>query len=220
MHSFIITGGEKAQRLTEISQRLIKLAISQFDTHRLLPEKTGIGIGQVRELQKKLQLKPYSSNQVAAIIEEAGSLTLEAQQALLKTLEEPPAGVIIFLESTNSSNLLPTIISRCQIINLTGDTKPDQSALLQCINTLKQIIEKQKAGEKLQIIDTLPSKREELISWIDLAINGSRQELLAKKPQLTLTKPQIVSLISKLFEAKTRLINNCNLKLVLDQIFL
>lgn len=220
MHSFIISGGEKTQRLTEISRRLSELSISQFDIHRLTPLNSGIGIGQVRELIKTLQLKPYSSNQVAAIIEDADSLTLEAQQALLKTLEEPPSGVIIFLETANSGNLLATILSRCQIINLNSDTIIDQNALLQCFKTLEQIITAKKVGAKIEMIDTLPGKREELISWLDLAIIGLRQELLSQKSTLNITKLQLVNLINKLLEAKQKINNNCQSKLVLDQVFL
>lgn len=92
-------------------------------------EKTSsIGVDDVRkQLVNDIQIKPYSSRYKVYIVDEAEKLTPQAQNALLKTIEEPPAyGVIIFL-TTNADLFLPTILSRCVTLNL----KPVSSALIE-----------------------------------------------------------------------------------------
>lgn len=82
------------------------------------PEKDSIGIQKVRALQKFLQRKPYSSPIKTAVITQAEKLTLPAQNALLKTLEEPPDNSQIILLCPAESELLPTVVSRCFIKRL------------------------------------------------------------------------------------------------------
>lgn len=75
-----------------------------------------ISIKEARELQRQLSLFPYSAVRKIAIIEEAAAMSDEAANALLKTLEEPSAHSLIILVSANWQAILPTIISRCQLI--------------------------------------------------------------------------------------------------------
>ena len=84
-----------------------------------------IKIEAIRQLQKFLTLKVISNKlpNRAVIIDEAQTLTLEAQHALLKTLEEPPIGTILILTTTNEYSLLPTIKSRLQLISVTRPLK-------------------------------------------------------------------------------------------------
>jgi DNA polymerase III subunit delta' len=90
------------------------------DVHRLEPEGAGgqIVIGQVRELVRDLALLPMEGGARIAIVEAAHRLNEDAQNALLKTLEEPPAGVTIALCADDEGRLLPTIHSRCARIRL------------------------------------------------------------------------------------------------------
>ena len=80
--------------------------------------KTEIGIDQIKELQHSSILPPYEGRHKVFIIEEAQRLSDEASNCLLKTLEEPPPGVLIILLAENERALLPTILSRCQIVEL------------------------------------------------------------------------------------------------------
>lgn len=75
-----------------------------------------IGIDEVKSLQHRLSLFPYSSIYKVAIIDGAEWLTTEAANSFLKTLEEPSGKSLIILISSNSQSLLPTIVSRCQLI--------------------------------------------------------------------------------------------------------
>ena len=75
-----------------------------------------IGIHDVREqINGSIGIKPYSSDYKIYIVDEAEK---EAQNALLKTIEEPPAYAVIFLLTTNLGKLLPTILSRCVVLNI------------------------------------------------------------------------------------------------------
>ncbi len=85
------------------------------DTLKISPD-TSIGIGEVRQIQFFLSRKPIQSDHNTVVIADAHLLTLPAQHALLKTLEEPPPGALIYLVTTQPDSLLPTILSRVQII--------------------------------------------------------------------------------------------------------
>lgn len=87
-----------------------------------------IGIEAARQLERFLSLKVPSEKTVnrAVIIEDSHLLTPEAQNALLKTLEEPPAGTVLILTASHGQALLPTIRSRVQSIVV---RKPAQAAL-------------------------------------------------------------------------------------------
>lgn len=83
-------------------------------------EKPGsIGVDDIRvQLNNDIGIKPYSGKFKIYIINEADKLTVQAQNALLKTLEEPPAYAVIILLTTNHEALLSTILSRCITLNL------------------------------------------------------------------------------------------------------
>ena len=89
---------------------------------------TSIGVEDIREqVIGDIQIKPYSSKYKIYIIDEAEKLTLQAQNALLKTIEEPPAYGIIILLTTNADTFLQTILSRCVQLDL----KPVKDEVIQ-----------------------------------------------------------------------------------------
>jgi DNA polymerase-3 subunit delta' len=73
-----------------------------------------IRIGQIREVERTVALKPYEGRRRVVIIDPADALNVEAQNAFLKTLEEPPPDVTFVLITAREAALLPTIRSRCQ----------------------------------------------------------------------------------------------------------
>ncbi len=82
----------------------------------LEPDGNSIKIEQIRYLQRKIQEKPIISNKKVYIINDADKMTTEAQNCLLKTLEEPPEYGIIILIGSNENAFLNTIKSRCMKI--------------------------------------------------------------------------------------------------------
>lgn len=97
-----------------------KIDHSNHPDHRIIGIEEGdtIKIDQIRDLQRDMAYKPYESERKIFIIDDADRLTPEAANSLLKTLEEPPQYGIIILLAEELDKLLPTVISRCQKIQL------------------------------------------------------------------------------------------------------
>ena len=81
------------------------------------------GIDDIRELKEAVHTMPYESQQKVYIIDEVHMLTKEAFNALLKTLEEPPAHVVFILATTEVDKLLDTILSRCQVFTMRSPSR-------------------------------------------------------------------------------------------------
>ena len=75
-----------------------------------------IGVDEIRRMRADLQIKPYAGPHKIYIIPDAEKLTVPAQNALLKTLEEPPEYAVILLIADGTSAFLPTVLSRCVIL--------------------------------------------------------------------------------------------------------
>jgi DNA polymerase-3 subunit delta' len=84
------------------------------DLHMIEPDGQNIKIEQIRELNRILAFKPLSGRFRVSIIRQAETMTDEAANSLLKTLEEPPQYNILILNVTEPQALFPTIVSRCQ----------------------------------------------------------------------------------------------------------
>lgn len=102
------------------------------------------GIDEMRELRENIALSPSMGNKKIYIIDEVHMLTREAFNALLKTLEEPPAHVVFILATTEAHKLPETIISRCIHMVFTKATKEELT------RSLKRVIK----GENITISDT------------------------------------------------------------------
>lgn len=83
-----------------------------------------------RQINNDIDIKPYSSPYKIYIINEAEKMSQQAQNALLKTIEEPPAYAIILLLTSNADSFLPTILSRCITLNLKAVPDSDIRAFL------------------------------------------------------------------------------------------
>jgi|AntRauTorckE6833_2_1112554.scaffolds.fasta_scaffold00771_11 DNA polymerase-3 subunit delta' len=81
-------------------------------------DHSSILIEQIREMQKEINYKPYESDYKIYIINQAEKMSLEAQNSLLKTLEDPPDYAVIILTNEQKKDLIPTIVSRCQEVKL------------------------------------------------------------------------------------------------------
>ncbi len=90
------------------------------DVQLIAAEKNTIQIDQVRALQSDAAIAPLEGRRKVFIISEIERASLPAANALLKTLEEPPSQVILLLTTARRDLVLPTILSRCQVIALRG----------------------------------------------------------------------------------------------------
>ena len=89
------------------------------DIRRVTHEKASISVDDIRlQLNNDILVKPYSRPYKVYIIDEAEKMTEQAQNAMLKTIEEPPEYAVIILLAVNAKLLLPTILSRCILLNV------------------------------------------------------------------------------------------------------
>lgn len=93
------------------------------DIIRIKPSGAYIKIDQIRDFCNTLALKPYEARVRVAIISDAHTMNPSASNALLKMLEEPPDSSILILTACQTSDLLPTIVSRCQHIRFNPVSK-------------------------------------------------------------------------------------------------
>lgn len=101
------------------------------DIRYITHEKVSISVDDIREqLNNDIQIKPYSSDYKIYIIPDANKMTEQAQNALLKTIEEPPAYAIIILLTDNLNSMLSTIQSRCICLNMKPVNKEEIAAYL------------------------------------------------------------------------------------------
>lgn len=97
---------------------------------RVDKNKSTIGVNSIRTLIEEINKKPYEGDKKVIIIYDAHKMTAQAQNAFLKTIEEPPKNVIIFLLCENLEVILDTIKSRCQIHKLRNLNVDEMKAFL------------------------------------------------------------------------------------------
>jgi len=223
MRTYLIIDSDRDHRLTEIEKIAKTLGISPFD--QIFPESDtpSIGIGDTRVFTKRLSLLPDHGTFRAGIIAEADRLTLEAQQSLLKTLEEPPSFAYIFLGAANTSQLIPTILSRCLIIQRTNHTSETNEETRDQVRVLLAKIMSSSNGEKLRLLQGIGKTKEAYIPWIDLAIESLRNELIglvSSHKNSTAAESQKITILHRLTHVKQYLPNNVNPLLLIENAFL
>ncbi|MGN1327933.1 MAG: DNA polymerase III subunit delta' [Clostridia bacterium] len=101
-------------RACDICNSCIKFKSNNNPDFTILePDGNSLKIAQIRDIQEKIYEKPIVSNKKVFIIDDSDKMTEEAQNSLLKTLEEPPEYIVIILITSNENKLLNTIKSRC-----------------------------------------------------------------------------------------------------------
>jgi len=223
IHSILITNGSKQKRKEEafsLAQKILKKEINNHPDFSKFESSDSLKITQVRQLQKNLALKPYQADYKVALIKEAEKLTLPAQHALLKTLEEPPANSIIILTAQNKELLLPTIISRCQIIKLKDNENAnnqidgkDKDVLFEQINNLI----KASIGQRLLMAEKISKNKDETIEFCQKQLLAWRLIMLQEN---SFSRKKIAENLHLIQQALTLLKTNTNHKLVLENLLI
>lgn len=176
------------------------------------------GIALIRKIKQHAILKPVYSKWSAIVILEAHLLTLPAQQALLKLLEEPPEQTIIILTADREESFLPTICSRCKIVHLESSLKKP----LQQDEIINKIILQQdiSLGERLSFAETISKDHPEL--WIKEFIIAAREHMLKaiNSDDLDLLRRMPKSLTSAQEAERLLSTTNANQRLVIEQLLL
>ena len=172
------------------------------DYIEITPDGNSIKIAQIRKLQSDILVKPYKSYKIY-VIDEAQKMTVEAQNALLKTLEEPPKYAIIILITNNKESLLDTIKSRCEIIKFTP------IPLVEVADYLTQIgVDKNRAsllanfsrGSMQKAIELSESEdfhimRDEVQKYVETFLTGSMLDIMDIQSSIEKYKDNITNVL-------------------------
>jgi DNA polymerase III gamma/tau subunit len=182
MQSILIVG--TIEKTRETAGRLCREnKVLKFDIDTIQTEKT-VGIGDIRNLQKKLFLKPIQSETKAVILEAFFGMTIDSQNAFLKVLEEPPVHTIIMILVTSLDFILPTILSRCSLINLDKIKKLTDEEIednLKIISSLKN----GGTSQSLLIAQNNSKDRETALQFLESLIISVHSVLDNKNTELT-----------------------------------
>ena len=129
-HAHLIAGedGIGKSKLANILAKLIlngQLDREYVDIINYRSNKASFGVDDVRNIIEEVSKKPFEGDKKIVIIHEGNKLTIQAQNALLKTIEEPPNGVHIIILCESLELILDTIKSRCETYKLTPLTKEE-----------------------------------------------------------------------------------------------
>ena len=143
------------------------------------------GIDEIRELKEKINYQPVKGRKKIYIIDEVHMLTKEAFNALLKTLEEPPAHVIFILATTEIDKIPDTVISRCQRYDFLPIDKKDIKKLLQNV-AKKENIKIDDASLDLIYRKSEGSARDSFSIFEQVVSNFNNEEINLEKTQKAL----------------------------------
>ena len=178
-----------------------------------------LGIAEARKIKGHFALKPYSAAGRAVIIEDAEVLTPEAQNALLKTLEEPPKEAILILGAGSDAYLLSTILSRCQIIHLdaTDLAGPRHATYEVYIKDLEKLLDSS-IEERFEYVEKLKSREE----FLHCMVYFFRQKMVEpdtyKRPGLA--RLEVTGFLKELLQTEEWVKQNVNTRAILEYLML
>lgn len=219
MTSFIIVGENneaKSITLTLCEEK----GISPLDITTITSDKDSVGIGIIKKIQEKIFLKPLQSSDKAVIIPDADKLTIPAQNALLKLLEEPPAHTYLFLLTTASESLLPTIHSRCKVISESKQTSSLPNDERELYKIMYGLWTGTDIGASLKLAEHLAKDKDKTVQTLKKMIIFIRGKMIEG-----ITNRQEVSILANQAEAlqrATKVLSTTNTspRLVLEDLFL
>ena len=212
MNTYIISskdlnaGKEKAEEIITLEN------VDRFERTEEVFEKD-LGIEDVRNIKKKIFLKPLRGTRKSNILILKKGATTQAQNAMLKLLEEPPPSSIIILVAGSHHIFLPTILSRVKVIEVKDERKIKNDGLA-------QILEINGAGDALYLAEAVSKDKSQAIVWLENSILSAREEMIknidnpgeTKKYQKIITALELAH-----FDLKN---TNVNTRLALENLFL
>ena len=138
----------------------------------------------IRDLIEKVRIPPQKGKYKVYIIDEVHMLSKHAENAFLKTLEEPPPYVVFILATTEKNKILPTIISRCQIYDFNRIKEAE------IVEYLNQICEKENIEFELPALNLIAKKSDgsmrDSLTILDRVVNYSNNKILIKETSILL----------------------------------
>lgn len=204
MNSYIVIKSNHIQ-VSEIIQQTPVLKHQKTGPDFLvIDQDTKIGIEESRNIKRFLSTQPLVSSGKTVLINNAEYLTHEAQNALLKTLEEPPLASTIVLATYNQFKLLPTIINRCKLIYLSRSS--DQYPHSNIVQDMKSL----SVGERLAYLDTFSTDKSKIAQLLTELISYFRYTLHHHPSKKALYNLKLTLYVQKLVNT------HVNSRLVID----
>lgn len=212
----IVSPNEKFIDLT-IKKITNKLTINELNLTVIIPDNS-FTIMESRSIKKLLIEKPFGGGNRLVIIKQIEKATLEASNALLKILEEPPPTTFFILTTSNTNKIIPTILSRCQIINEINSTDMMKEKTAEKIGLfLKSLITLSSAERMNFWPKSIKSKDDakpflnNIIIFLDRNLKTDNEELSSKR--------DLSQMIVKSSAALMYIESNVNYKATLDILF-
>lgn len=231
MQSILITSKDKRAREEKAARICLDLGIGKWDLtvfdkagfsgNDTKKQQPSIGITETKNILEGVFLKPVSGKNKALIIHDAQLMTIEAQNSMLKTLEEPPDHTYLILTAESTDALLPTIRSRCRIIELAADLKlsdHDREEFNKQADDLINI----EVADALILSESLAKNKEKCLIWFNNMIYLLRDRIYLKAKENDSKKLQQYSYILKQFQDTYIILKttNVNLRFCLEHMFL
>jgi DNA polymerase-3 subunit delta' len=185
------------------------------------PDGNSLKIDQIRDMQKNILEKPVNGSKKIYIINDADKMTKEAQNCLLKTLEEPQEFIVIILISSNENNILPTVKSRCTKIYFQNINNSDINLFIKeknYSNNLDETMLKLCNGSISRAIDIINKKEllektKQIVNSIEKAdkieFMNNDEFFFQNKEDINLLLEYIYILLFDIIKNKNSKINNC-----------
>jgi len=244
----LVLNGSNAQTREELANLLSKWAVCKASErpcgvcpacykaeHNIHPDiyfakgsgKTdGISVAEIREITRICSIIPNEADIKVFVIKDADKrMGIEALNAFLKTLEEPPQSILFLLTTEDAGSLPETVLSRCTVLNLEQDSGFTDNTLELASKILLSITETSELSllkntavlnDKTTALEVLPAMRAILSDALSLTV--SDETILSKELSLTLstklTKKKIIGLIETINHAIYTISRNVNLSLL------
>lgn len=218
MQTFLIIAPYKDAAESEIETIKNRLKVTNWNTHLITPLPS-IGIMEIRKIKQLLSLRPMGETNRLIIITDMDKATVEAQNALLKILEEPPKSTYLVLTARNPNNLLPTVVSRCQVISKGNREKQGENHTRDEEKILIEILAGS-PGQRIIYVQEKIKTKEDGMQFLDKILGVLKQFLISQTQRINLSKGEIALLISKVIAAKKYISGNINFKATLDVLLL
>lgn len=170
-----------------------------------LPYDSKLGVEQAKEIRGHLSFKPFQSSGRGVVLEDASNLTPEAQNALLKTLEELPENALFIMGASSEHNFLPTVLSRCEIIRLDLPNNPLSTSDVEHFEKEIERLLKSDIPERFEYIEKLKDKEE----FLQALVQYFHQKL-----------PTHQDFAAELLQAENWTAHNVNLRAILEYLML
>lgn len=192
-HAHLIIGEDgigKSLIAQEFATKVLDVPLDKehVDIVKFRSNKTSFGVDVVRDIIAEVNKKPYEGSKKVIILYEGEKMTPQAQNAILKTIEEPPKGVFIIILSQNGEFILDTMKSRCQIHKLSPLNKEE---MLKFINAKYNINDTELVSTLIAFSEGVPGRVEKFLKDEDFnTVRNIIIELLnqinSREPSLTL----------------------------------